>query len=617
MSIKLNDQSRLSRRTIARRRFVPRLEALEDRSVPAGVVNAVLAGSVLTITAVNDANDVNINNTNHQNITLDGAGTNNITITANSGETGTAISGGPFLGVTSIKLNMGLGNDTVIITDTILNGAVTFLGGSGNNSLFIDGAGNISTYAGGSPGNVIIGALNITNGAGTNSFVAAGGNHLISGNVVIRNGQGLSVTAFGNAVSDVTNVGGTIKIFNADGINHFRTAGSSATFSGAIAINNGNGDSTTYFDATTNSLTGGITVINGAGFDEFRSTSNSFTVGTPVARRHLTINNGNGGSVNSLDATTNTIHGNIAVSATAGADNFDVDGNNFTVAGAVRISTGNGGGTTIISPSQVVDIGGAVVVIAGEGDDELSFDALSVDVGSVSFSSGNGLSDLNLDGGGTTIAGSINHSNGTGGSNTFFDSTVHNIGGAVISTHGSGVDDFNVSGTSFSVTGAVAIRNGIGGSTTTIDANGSNSIGGKLIVSAADGIDVMQFVRLTVTGATSIATGNGDDQIALHDSTFDGALTINSGAGIDILFIETGAFDNGVSTTFNGVVRIISGNGDDQVLIGAIADADDVGEFNSAVTIIGGLDLDIVRAEVNTNNDFTVAPIISGFEQGT
>src|SRR5262245_47932836 len=118
---------------------MPRLERLEDRSVPAGVVNATFAAGVLTITAVDDPTDVNLTNTNHQNITLDGAAANNFTVIANSGETGTAITGSPFNGVTSIKLVMGLGNDTVTITDVKLAGAVTFLGGSGNNTLNIDG----------------------------------------------------------------------------------------------------------------------------------------------------------------------------------------------------------------------------------------------------------------------------------------------------------------------------------------------------------------------------------------------------------------------------------------------------------------------------------------------
>src|SRR3954451_22966111 len=107
-------------------------QSLEDRTVPAGVVNATFAAGVLTLTAVNDPADVNVTNTNHQNITLDGAGGNTITVTANSGETGTAFTGGPFAGVTSVKLVMGLGDDTVTLTDAVVAGTVTFLGGSGD-----------------------------------------------------------------------------------------------------------------------------------------------------------------------------------------------------------------------------------------------------------------------------------------------------------------------------------------------------------------------------------------------------------------------------------------------------------------------------------------------------
>src|SRR5206468_13123847 len=85
------------------RHTLPRLELLEGRSLPAGVVNATFAAGVLTITGVDDLTDVNITNKNRQNISLDGAGANNITVTANNGETGTAFTGSPFNGVNSIR----------------------------------------------------------------------------------------------------------------------------------------------------------------------------------------------------------------------------------------------------------------------------------------------------------------------------------------------------------------------------------------------------------------------------------------------------------------------------------------------------------------------------------
>jgi hypothetical protein len=267
-----------------------RLRPFEERNVPAGIVNATFAAGVLTITAVDDLTDVNITHSNDQNITLDGAGANNVSVIANNAETGTAFTGSPFNGVTSIKLVMGLGNDKVTITDAVLTGGVTFQGGSGNNTLNIDGVGNFSAFAGGSPGNVKIASLTVTNGDGSDNTEIGGGTHEITGNVTITNGVGGSFVSFGVDPGNVTSVGGAVKITNLAGTDEFQTNGTTATFTGPITINNGNGEngpsggSSIDFDATTNTLTGGITVTNGDGNDDFATAGTSFTVGTPTAK---------------------------------------------------------------------------------------------------------------------------------------------------------------------------------------------------------------------------------------------------------------------------------------------------------------------------------------------
>lgn len=701
-----------------------RLEPLEDRSVPAGVVNATFAAGVLTITAIDDPTDVAITNTNHQNITLDGAGANNFTVTANNLETGTAITGIPFSGVTSIKFIMGVGDDTVTITDAVLTGAVTYLGGSGDNRLFIDGAGNFSGFAGASPGNVTIGSLSVTNGDGSDATRIGGGTHKINGNVSIANGIGGSDVEFGAGGTDVTSVGGTVKVTNLAGFDTVGANGTTATFTGAITINNGNGGSTIDIVATTNTLTGGITVTNGDGNDDFATSGTSFTVGTPTARKNITIINGTGAGSNDqvLDATTNTINGNICVTGSVGDDDFSVNGDTFRVLGSVKVSTGNGGGTTSISPGLVVDIDGAVSVTAGEGTDRLDFaGATSVDLASVTFTSGNGSSTLNFDGGTTMIVGNVSHTHLAGGSTTIFDATNITINGTITSTHGDGNDTFDLGGTNFTsgaitirngngtgttridagtsntilgnisitngdgsdtfstggttftlgtptarrnltmnngnggssatfaattytihgnitatngtgfdtfdvtgggvfnVTGAgnVTISNGIGGSDTNFLAGSSSSIGGKLIITGTDGSDIVTMNRLTMTGTVSINTGNGDDDVIVNNSIFNGLFTFAGGGGADAVRIENGDINDGVSTVFNAAVNINTGNGDDEVLIGVLADADDFGDFNAAVTITGGLDLDIIQALSNGANTFAIAPLKTGFEQGT
>jgi len=65
------------------------------------------------------------------------------------------------------------------------------------------------------------------------------------------------------------------------------------------------------------------------------------------------------------------------------------------------------------------------------------------------------------------------------------------------------------------------------------------------------------------------------------------------------------------------IVLTASAGGDDRLIIGAIGDADDFGDFNAAATFTGGLDLDIIRAVDGVNQFLPGPPLKSGFEQGT
>ena len=127
----------------------------------------------------------------------------------------------------------------------------------------------------------------------------------------------------------------------------------------------------------------------------------------------------------------------------------------------------------------------------------------------------------------------------------------------------------------------------------------------------------MTLARLTVTGTTSINTGNGGDSLTLGSSTFNGLLSIAMGAGADAVLIEDATSNDSVATVFNAAVKIDTGAGNDNVQIGVIGDANDFGDFNAGVTITAGLDLDIIQALLNAANTFAIAPIKTGFEQGT
>lgn len=637
------------RRPAPRPRFTPTLRPLEDRTVPAGVVNATFAAGVLTLTALNDPTDVNITRTNHQNITLDAAGANTITVTANDGETGSAFTGGPFAGMTAIRLVMGLGNDTVTLTDAALTGTVTFLGGSGNNRLNIDGAGNFSGLAGPSPGNVTVGGVSVTNGDGDDTFTVGGGSHTINGNVVIRNGEGFSNTSFGFLGADVTNVTGAVGVTNLNGNDFFAALGTSATFTGPITLSHGNGGSDTTFGAGTTAAVGGITVTCGAGNDDFNTNGTTFTVGTPTARRNLTIRNGTGGGSTdqNFNATTNTINGNLSVTAAAGDDDFSVNGTNFVVRGNLTVSTGSGGGTTSITPTQVVDIDGAVVVTAGQGNDTLDFGgATSVDVGSVSLTSGNGSSTLTFSGATATVTGAVRHTHLAGTSTTTFGAASVTIDGTITSTHGDGTDTLEATGSVFKAA-AITIRNGAGGSTTEFGATTSNTLTGNIGIVNGDGSDTFtagggtfvlgaptarrnltiangiggsttEFLGSTTTieGSVAVTNGDGFDSFDVGGTTFAvtgaGNVTIANGIGGGTTTIAAGAGSIGgkltvtatdgadvvelTRLTMTGATAINTGNGNDTIDV-------DNSTFNGLFGVVTGAGADRVLIEDGSVND--------------
>ena len=179
------------------------------------------------------------------------------------------------------------------------------------------------------------------------------------------------------------------------------------------------------------------------------------------------------------------------MTATNGDDDFTVNGNNFTVLGNVKISTGNGGGTTDLSPTVELQIDGTLTVTAAEGADTAwtSGAGVNVDLESVSFSSGNGTSNLDFSGAGTiNVRGGITHTHLAGTSSTTFNALNVTINGEISVTNGDGNDTFDLGGANFTA-GAITIRNGNGTGTTRIDDTGNNTINGNISITNGDGSD--------------------------------------------------------------------------------------------------------------------------------
>src|SRR2546421_54965 len=105
-------------------RRAPRVEVLEGRDAPAGIVTAVQTGATLTLTG--DAADNAIALTTN----LDGS----LNLTGNLGTTfNTTIADlTKISGVTNVRVDLGAGNDIAAITDLGLTGALSVNAGAGD-----------------------------------------------------------------------------------------------------------------------------------------------------------------------------------------------------------------------------------------------------------------------------------------------------------------------------------------------------------------------------------------------------------------------------------------------------------------------------------------------------
>jgi len=235
-------------------RFVPQLEALNDRIVPAGVVVTNFVNHMLTITGDN----------NSQNLALLGAGVGHVSISAQDGET---IQGkNSFVKVRQVILKLNDGDDTVTLVDLRLNkfgSLVKFQGGAGNDtlnydgknidilSLVVNGGTGTFTMAPTAPVVAHFGSININCPQDACDIILGG--MTVDGAVTVVTGDG----ADDLFRSDDCNFNGTFTLNTGGGAdtivigNLDQNDGEELIFAGAVVIKMGDGD---------DSFTAGVTV---------------------------------------------------------------------------------------------------------------------------------------------------------------------------------------------------------------------------------------------------------------------------------------------------------------------------------------------------------------------
>ncbi len=374
-----------------RRRSEPhwKLQQLEPREIPAGLVTAVQSSGLLAIAGLDDLSPAGVTGgLNDQEILIAGTGAGSFDVSVVNGTQfqGTAATTLSFSGVTAIKLDMRQGNDIVTVNNANLSGDLSFLGGNGNDSLVIGGA----------AGNQSFGSVTIKNGDGDDNFSIGNGNNAIVGKLNIDNGVGNSVVTLNTQAADQLSIGDVI-IKNTDGLDTL-TAGGAKFSANTFTVTNGNGGSITNLASTTIGIAKDFKLANAFGIDQMTLGvgGGSFTVGKGV-----TIANSSGGSSVAFAGTTaiaNAGSANLTITNLNGQDTTTFEA--LSVGNAISRFTGN------------------VTIDNGSGGGTVAFNGKATINGNVSVKNSTGVNAISATGSDFRVTGSVSINNGAGGSTT-------------------------------------------------------------------------------------------------------------------------------------------------------------------------------------------------------
>lgn len=523
------------------------LERLDDRSVPANLVTAQLLGTNLVITGLDDLTDLGVlNGDNNQVVAITGIGPGAFTVDV-GGATEFLLPGKVtskatqfFKGVTSIKIDMRLGDDVVFVNNANLSGELSFTGGHGNDQLII----------GGVAGNQTFGKITINNGDGDDIFQFGRGSNKVLGDVKINNGVGNSQVVLNVLATDELAINGSLSVSNGDGSDLLQVGGKNFAVGGNIVIANGNGPSDTAITPTGKATVGGmLSITNGEGFDHVALGFNDgLVVGQFVVGKGVVIRNKGGGSQVMVDGTV-TIQGKLDIQSGDGFDSLFIGNqtnSSLTINGSMNVATGNGSSELFVG-GAFSNITGGVTLVNAAGFDNIQFSPGSLNVG-----------------------GPLSISNGTGGSYVGLspNGALSLAGGATI-TNAAGQDTLVIGGAKTTTISAksVTANHGHGGSSTFLSAQNSISISGAVTVNALDGHDTFSLsaAKITIAGAATFKAAQGDAEAFFTPTVsqnIGGPIAVDSGAGNLVVVVGS----PGSTTTSKGL-SWLHGNGATQVFL--------------------------------------------------
>lgn len=393
-------------RTKLRRSFVPKLEMLENRVTPTGVVTCLInargdlvitgdihendisfamAGDVLTITGNNDTTlsgvgfkgDASRDFEDFNNVIIDLKSDDDtvsfadctfpgsVTVSGSAGKD--TINVGEAGGTLSVSGNLyiygGTGDDTITLTEIVVNDNLLIDGGNGNNLVtcvgFEDSAeinvfGHMSYKGGAGKDTVTTGltvktAINLNLGQGINATTLDGTD--VAGNLSIFGGTSPDTVT----ITGSSNIAGNTSIVLKNGVN-ILTIEDTSIFEGNLSISSGVHQDT--FSLSGDIVVGGDTLINGG------SNQDTYTVDTCQFFGKLHVEAGN-----NIAITDSLIEENLEINFAGLSDVVDVS--NTSIEGDLLISTGSGEDEITLT---TLDVGGVAEIVTGVGDDTVTLD---------------------------------------------------------------------------------------------------------------------------------------------------------------------------------------------------------------------------------------------------
>lgn len=414
----------------------------------------------------------------------------------------------------------------------------------------------------------------------------------------------------GNVTAAV--MGGNLKIVGDNSANQISiqsTAGGLqiTSLDGTTKINGGNGP------VTLSGVTGNASISMGRGDDVLKIGGGAVTT---TFAHNVSIDVGDGNDT--LNIATTSIGGNLSIAGGNGSDTFTIgsadEATVVSIGGNLCIVGGQGHDNTIAVFNA--DITGSASVTAMGRTDHVQF----------GYDEGLGLIGDETTTGRVNIGKSLSIRTGDGADHIALADVI--VGGSTSINSGDGIDEILVGAAHSPATDSNPLVNLVFGPVT---------VGGDLKVSAGDGSDsrscgsnrfdamfcggwgwggcgggpnvstgngsgdTVILVGVTVTGNTSLQTGNGDDHIAIlgnaggPNESFGGSVKIDSGRGNDAVVIAD-------QVVFLGKVTINLNNGDDTLWFAGNL-------FQQSVAIIGGSGHDTFMQSTSIfPNEFDAGP---------